>query len=157
MNYPRLVTIFVYIVAFLVIVYALKMENLDLNCPSVQKGSSGGRRICGPGQGMAYVNGKPKENDNISTLLDKIEHSGKYENNSVKWRRALIFSVIMTLIIFGFLHGGLPTGQEFLIVTLILYIGIYFIFIYYERKLARPANKQINSAATLIKEKLDLY
>ena len=153
MNYPRLVTIFVYIVAFLVIIYALKMENLDLNCPSVQKG----RRVCGPGQGMAYVNGKPKETDNIVTLLNKIEHSGKYENNSVKWRRALIFAVIMTLIIFGFLHGGLPTGQEFLIVTLILYIGIYFIFLYYERKLAHPANKQIHQAVTLIKDKLDIY
>ena len=156
MNDPKLVTILVYIVTFLLVVYALKMENLDLHCPSVQKGSRG-RRICGPGQGMAYVKGKPKENDNIATLLDKIEHSAKYENNSVKWRRALIFSVIMTLIIFGFLHGGLPTGQEFLIVALILYIGIYFMLTYYERKLARPVNKQINQSVTLIKEKLDLY
>lgn len=151
MNYLLIVTVIVYIVIIVLAYYAIKMEYTDLKCPSTK-----GNEVCGNGRGVAYIQGKPNADDDVCTLISKIGLSSKYESNSVKWRRCLIFSIIVTFAIFGLILCRLPNGQELLISILILYIASYLLLIFYYNSISRPAVKQIDQSLELLKSKLNL-
>ena len=146
------VTICIYCILILVCFYAYKMETKDLSCPSTKST----HRQCGPGRGTAYFRGRPNSNDSTKVLLDKIMLSSTYESNSVKWRRCLIFSVLITIIGFLLVFSRLPTGQEMLIFVLCVYFGLYLILIYYQKSVAAPAVKQIDSTIRILRERFSV-
>lgn len=126
------------------------MEFTDLRCPSTKASA----KQCGPGKGVAYVKGRPFTRDSPDTLLDKISLSSSYENNTVKWRRCLIFSFFVTVIIFLLVFSRLPCGKELLICVLILYCCMYFMLSFYQNEISRPATRQIDVSIDLLRDKL---
>lgn len=150
MSFSVGVTILIYVILIVTALYAMKMEMTDLRCPSTSTKS----RYCGPGKGVAYFKGKPSPEDDVRTLLEKISLSSSYEENTVKWRRCLIFSLIITLIFFLLVLSRLPNGNELLIGALLVYVLLYFMMTYYQSQVAKPAVKQIDTALKLLEEKL---
>ena len=144
------ITILIYSVLFIVTLYAIKMEFTDLRCPSTKSTS----KQCGPGRGSAYVKGRPYTRDPPETLLNKISLSSSYENNTVKWRRCLIFSFVVTFIIFLLVLTRLPQGKELLICVLILYCTLYFMLSFYQNEVSRHATRQIDVSLDLLRDKL---
>lgn len=144
------ITILIYTVLICVTVYAIKMEYTDLRCPTTKTHS----KHCGPGKGAAYYRGRPFTRDTPDILLDKISLSGGYENNAVKWRRCLIFSLLVTLIIFLLVFTRLPSGKELLICVLVLYCCMYFMLSFYQNQISRYATRQIDVSLDLLRDKI---
>lgn len=148
MSFSTGVTVLIYGIFIITAIYAFKMEFTDLRCPSV------GSKFCAPGRGVAYFQGRPTNNDSVPVLLDKISLSSSYESNSVKWRRCLIISLVITFVLFLLVFSRLPTGQELLIFLLIIYMSLYFMLSYYQNQVSKPAVKQIDVAVKLIRQHL---
>lgn len=142
-----IVTFTVLIIFSILLIYATKMEYSDLFC-STNKG----KQICKSGNGVAYREGKPSPNDSVDVLLQKISYSSIYETNSVKWRRCLILSVVITLVLFFLLFSRLPTGREFLICVLIIYFTMYLMLSFYQSQVAKYAVKQILTSIKYIND-----
>jgi len=143
-----MVNLVIYIVLGIVLFYAIRMEYTDLYCKSTTS------KKCGTCMGNAYIKGKPVNNDDINTLLNKIAISARYELNGVKWRRCFILAIIATFILFFLLYNRLPTGPELLISVIVLYVIYYLAAIFYQQTVATCAIKQIDQSIGQIKNKL---
>jgi hypothetical protein len=143
-------TIVIYIVAILLFLLAFKSEKKDLYCYD----ANGFTSECGPGQGMSYIQGRPDPNDDVFTLLNKLEHTVRHDDGSVKWRRCLIFALIATFVLFFLLYGRLPNGVELLISFIVIYIGSYLMYSFFQSNLTFYAVEQADETIDLIRAKL---
>lgn len=75
-------------------------------------------------QKNAYLGTKSQETDNIHKSLSKLKYLISYDNRTIKWRRAIIFSVILISLLFLLCWYRFPTPKELIIHTL-LCIGVY--------------------------------
>lgn len=98
---------------------------------------------CKPGEGMAYRGSTPSSTDPPNVLLEKINKAAMSEYNSIKWRRALVISAGMVVIVFALFctPGRLPKWYVFLGALLACFGVMYFIFNYYSfHRFMVPAN-----------------
>lgn len=78
-------------------------------------------------QKNAYTDWQGKNDDNIKSILTKIETSYSSTERLILWRRSFIFSVIATAIIFLLIHGRFPQSNEIIMYILFIFI-IYYTF-----------------------------
>lgn len=139
-------TVFIYIVLIIVVIYAIHAEIKDVTCQDT-KGE-----ICGPLTGRAYSHGKPQPGDSFDILLDKVKITSRYEMNSIHWRRAFIASVIASFIILYILNNKLPNGINLITVFLVIYIVFYLTLTLFQRWVTEPALEQMNEVIYALDE-----
>ena len=141
-------TIIIYLITFFTLNMALNRESKDIfgweNHKSIHNSTS-------------FIKGKYDPNDDIDDLLKKIVITGIYEENSVKWRRSIIFSILLTYILLILLLQRAPTGYEITISFFVIYIFIYLFLNLYQYLISEPAGKQLNYLVEKLKEKIDEY
>jgi hypothetical protein len=75
----------------------------------------------------SYDNAKINKKDNISRSFQKLRHCITFENRSIKWRRSLLTSCMITLLLFIFCWERRPTSSEIIIhiilITLVVTIN----------------------------------
>ena len=137
-------TVLAYLIAFIALYAAIILEQKDLFCPYENQ-------KCEVGNGAAYAEGKPCENDNFHTLLAKIRISSRYDEASVYWRRCIIFSVLLSFTLLLCVLRRLPDAYELLASFVIIYLFIFLFLVYYQEVVSKPATTQVNEATNLIK------
>lgn len=100
--------------------------------------------------GASYYKGKPKQDDDLETLLRKIRISCRHDVAGVYWRRSLIFAIISSFFVLVLVLQRLPTGLEWLIALLIIYFLTYSMFNWYREMVSKPACEQVNKATKII-------
>lgn len=119
-----------------IFIFIFRTEMTDVHCPKL-KGST--HKICEDEGGMCYSGTRPNNADSCKTLIEKIYKGAGAEQASIKWRRALILSMIIVLLICVFLgsilrasnFNFLPDWRTFCIGVLIVFVPILGSFMYY--------------------------
>ena len=135
--------VFIYIVAFIALYFAINLEYSDLFCPHEGQ-------ICKLGNGAAYAAGKPFKHDSKETLLAKIRISSRYDEASVYWRRVIIFAVLLTFTLLLLVLRRLPKGTEVLISFITIYLFTFLFLVYYQEVVSKPATEQVNNATSFL-------
>lgn len=133
---------------------AYKAERLDLYCPPEVKQFC--KNKCGDNKGKYYIKGKPENTDTINELLNKIKISSNCEGSTVKWRRCLLLSIIISILIALVIMQKFPSGRDFFLMVFLAFIMLYFSFSYYEYHYNKYPAININKSVNYIRNKLDL-
>lgn len=112
------------VVVLCILIWAIKTERKDLFCTA-------DCTSCGDGKGKYYTEGKVEERDNISTSIDKIVYLSDIEQRTVKWRRALLLTIIILCLLFAIM-GKIPDGKDMFLMLLAIFIPIYGSYSYYQ-------------------------
>lgn len=76
-------------------------------------------------QPNSYLQGLPNDSDTIPKIIQKLRYCLSVDQKTIKWRRSLFASVIVTTLIFIVIHWRFPELKE-----LLLYLSIVY-FVYY--------------------------
>lgn len=125
-----------YVLLLAIFAFVVRTELTDVHCPKLNGSTS---KDCQEEGGMAYSGTRPTDSDSCKTLIEKIYKGAGAEQASIKWRRALILAMVITLLICVFLGSGLcrnnfnfvPDWRTFCIGVLIVFVPILFSFMYY--------------------------
>lgn len=139
-----------YFLIFIFLIFALLAEYSDLYCPHPKC-----KNLCRKGHGMPYYHGIGKEDDDFDVLLNKIKLTVRYENNSVKWRRAIIIAFIITLILIPLLYCRLADLYEIIIIFIVVYLALYLCFIFYNDTLSSEAVEVVDKNCKLLRQKIN--
>src|SRR5579872_735178 len=90
---------------------AYTAEKLDMYCPPEVKKYC--KSLCGDNKGKYYIRGQPKNTDDVNELLNKIKISANCESSTVKWRKCLLMSIIICILISLIVIKRFPHGYEF--------------------------------------------
>lgn len=137
MKYSTFITIVTYIGLLLAFLWAVTAERQDLYCPRPNCDA------CYKGNGAAYAQGIPTDQDTREELLEKLKTSCRYDVNSVVWRRCIIFAIIAGSIVAVFLKG-IPSGVHLLLSVFTIYLISYLMYEFYKYELAKPALHHID-------------
>lgn len=117
-NYSDL---FIYAILFGVLFkVALPTEKADLTCPNGPYTKN--KSVCKHGNGKLVQVAKYKDEDDINTVLKKMNMLIKNKHTQVYWRRSFILSVVVSFFSNYILTGSFPDGRDFLLVFLVVYI-----------------------------------
>lgn len=105
-------------------------------------------------EGKYYINGKPDNSDTIEKILSKINILSDTYNNTVKWRRSLIVSIFSSIIISIFSFKKFPSGKEFLLIVLPIFVSFYASFNYYSYHYDKYPSDYIKQNVTNLEKKL---
>lgn len=133
---------------------AISGEKADLFCgPEVKKYC---KNLCGDNKGKYYVKGQPKNTDSVNELLNKIKISSSCGSNTVKWRRSLLMSIVICILISLIILEKFPDGKSLFLMVFITFIVIYFSFSYYEYHYEKYPMINIDKSVNYIRNKLKL-
>jgi hypothetical protein len=135
-------TFLLYIGIIIALYFAIYLEYKDLYCPDDKN--------CKLGNCNAFIEGKPKCDDNLETLLTKIRISSRYDEASVYWRRCLIFTLILSLILLILILRRLPIAYELLTAIIVIYLFTFLFLVFYQENISKPATHQVNQATQMI-------
>ena len=162
MNISIFINILAYIIIFICIYFVLWLENRDNKCSELWNKNA----ICNYENGMPWRNSKPLESDNYYQLLKRIKNASNAESNSIKWRRSLILSFIISLLFWILIIGcssygftsemcnfiPLPRWEVFLLTLLSSFTVLYYSFNYYSYHIfSIPAN-HIHESLKILKK-----
>jgi Orf76 (Ac76) len=142
----RWLTMLVYFVLILAIILAGIAEIDDLHCPT-------GDRECGIGKGCAYYHGKAESFHDLDQIISRTRIAVRYDQNSVKWRRCLIISGLIGLILIPLLYGKFGDGREIIIIVLTNYIFIYLMVQFFADNLSKHAAELVDQNLKLLSKK----
>lgn len=137
-------TIFIYAVVIITFLVAFQAEYIDLFC------SHGGKADYG--KGASYYLGKISKYDDYHEILQKIRISSRYDEASVYWRRAVIFTVLTLFSVLILALQRLPTAYEVLVSFIVIYLFTFLMLNYYQNVISKYATKQINTATKLLEK-----
>ncbi len=78
-----------------------------------------------------YVNDKPTGTDSYEDIIRKIHNLARVDSKTVKWRRCLIASIFISVLLWFLLFTRLPTAKEMFLSILIPFLVLYGMFSYY--------------------------
>lgn len=87
----------------------------------------------------SYSFSAPNESDTYAQLHTKMLTLLNYEKNSVKWRLCFTRSVVITLTVYGTVFSRWPTPREFVLTSMLIYIGNYIGWNFYTDTVAKGA------------------
>lgn len=141
MENATIISIILYVIIAMILIFALKSERADLNCADV------GQTICGPGKGRAYYNSHPVKGDSQELLIKKLVRTANYDLIAIHWRRAMIAAIIIGFSSAFISKAKLPNGQILSIHVLIAFCVIYAFDMNYQSYVVKPAMKQVDEIA----------
>lgn len=92
-------------------------------------------------QANCYRIAKPAEKDTIKQIVKKINETISYDTKSIKWRRALICSIISVFVIFALVETRIPQIREFILYLIVIYVVQYVSWKNYNKVISYPAKK----------------
>jgi hypothetical protein len=100
--------------------------------------------------------GSSSPDDTPNQILSNIEEGAKSEEDSIKWRRALIVSYITSLLISVTVcsNGSLIEWPRFLTCMVIVWAAIYFTMNFYSAHVSSVISKNIGDSIQLLKNKI---
>ena len=115
------------------LLFAWAVENKDIHCPNLWHST---KEQCENGGGMAFAWSKPLPTDTCQQLLEKIKKAAGAEQASVKWRKALVLSIMIMVtmwILVGFnkTESGFPDWRILYLSIAVCYIIILGSYLYY--------------------------
>lgn len=133
---------------------AINGEKLDLYCPAEVKKYC--KNLCGDNKGKYYIKGQPKNTDTVNELLNKIKISANCGSNTVKWRRSLLISVVVCILVSLVVLEKFPDGKSLFLMVFIAFIVISSSFSYYEYHYEKYPMINIDKSVNYIRNKLKL-
>lgn len=133
LSFTIIITVVIYISLLVAVLFASKSEYEDLYCPHP------GSDVCYYGNGAAYSQGIPNDEDTQEELLEKLQIIGRYDSYSVKWRSCFIFAIIAGFLVAFLVLQRLPNGPELLLAVLTIYLLLYLMTEFYKMQLITPA------------------
>lgn len=124
---------FMYAILLIFTIFVWFIEKYDIKCPHL----SASEEECKSEGGMSFSHTRPNEHDTYEELLNKIHKASGAEQNSIKWRRAFLIAVSITIITALLLNSknlsfdSLPDWKIIYISILIAYTVILANFMYY--------------------------
>ena len=73
-------------------------------------------------QKNAYILGKMSEKDNVNDSIRKLKICLTYDTKTIKWRRLLVTTSVVLLLIFGMIHRRIPEPREILLYFVIIFM-----------------------------------
>ncbi len=140
----------IYIILSIITAIVLDVEIREMNCPHPNALDS----ECGFGKAGLYVASIPNDNDDIPTLLDKIDIASDVLTRTIYWRRSYILSIIITLALWIMLFRKMPNGYELLFSILLIMFILYFSCNFYSFHHYGPPKIYIDKSTKLIRKKL---
>ena len=144
MENATIISIILYVIITMILIFALKSERADLNCADVAQ------TICGPGKGRAYYNSHPVKGDSREILIKKLVRTANYDLIAIHWRRAMIAAIAIGFGSAFISKGRLPNGQILSIHVLVAFCVIYATQMHFQTYVIRPAMKQIDEIARMM-------
>lgn len=94
--------------------------------------------------------------DSPDTIMSNIVKGAKAEQDSIKWRRALIVSYIVALLISVTVcsNGSLIVWPRFLTCMVIVWAAMYFTMNFYSAHISAPITENIKDSISLLKSKI---
>lgn len=142
-------------VIFIVIIFSVNLWKLDMKDRTHPYGLDSKlnnkyvKKIVGEKYGVSVFWGIPSKKDTNKKHLDKIEWLSTSYNREVKWRRALVFGLITSLLI-------LIGGNNFIVTSIFITGAIYFYDNYYDHHINYFKSKYIKSHVKSLKKNLNL-
>lgn len=143
-----------YAIAIAILIYLIMVETSDWTC-------SEGPYYCMikcTGEPATLQGTTPSREDSVSTLLRKISKVGETEGRSVKWRRAMILSIIVVTLISIFILGDLTnfTSKSYCLCILLGFFFTYIVTNFFTFHFDSNVEKNINTSVEYIRNKLKL-
>ena len=73
----------------------------------------------------SYEAGKPKQGDKLKICLEKIKCCLTYDMKTIKWRRSLIASTVIIILVFLLVHKRKPELNEMLLYIIICFVVMH--------------------------------
>lgn len=139
------------IVGILILVFML--ESSDWLCDDIW----GNMLTVCKGEGMPCRGSLPSEDDNVQALMGRIKSAAKAETRHIKWRRAMIYSILIMFAIWGLAvtPGRLPNWEQFYLTVIICFAFLYFGFNFFSYHYNTIAEENILKSLKLLKTKLN--
>ena len=137
-----------YILIILLIWTVVSREMLDLSCDDEDA------QQCDGTTSMALAPGKVDDSDSVETILSKIAFTARYEHNTVVWRRAFLTSVVLSFIILYIMKRKFPRALDFIVVTTIIFLGLYLAILIWQPLVVDKAVAQIDENIIALENKL---
>ena len=140
--YPQCdwITVLAYLIVLITIYNAVKMEYVDLYCAGDVNAQK-----CKERNGATYIYGKPKKQDDVQTLYQKIRISSRADTTAVIWRRSIVFSFVVGFIFSFLAYGRLPYGRELVVAVIVSYFVVYLFLTYIQTCVQQPIVDKITS------------
>lgn len=147
-TYVEIFTLIIYVGLTITLFSSIGLEKNDIYYKKLNKNYLG----------AVYCEGKVDPDDDLDQILEKIRISARHDVSSVYWRRSITFSILVSFVLLIAVLQRFPTGLEWIIAVLILYLTIYFFLIYYQEAISKPAVEQVTEATHILKSRYnDFY
>ena len=140
-NYPGYGEIWPVIV-FGIIVFLVWTENGTQNCNG---------KWCNHSAFEKYKNVK---SENSKIVIDKTISAVRTNHTLIGWRRALLVSLLIAIIVTGIFCQKVVHGFVFTMVTIILFIGIYFSSAWFQFRWWKPNDNKIERALKSLRSRI---
>jgi hypothetical protein len=105
-----------------------------------------GSQSCQNGDCNHYKNLEKVGNNPTSVkMIDNIISRVNLNHTTVGWRRAMILSMILSIIILSMFYSGLPDGFDFFLVATILFIIMYLLSVWFQWHWWKAKDNKIES------------
>ena len=122
MKWSRVLTIIFWIIIAFIVVYFTCIEFRHLGCYTERQ-----QKCVSPFYRVA-----PQPGDDNVTLLQRTENGIRLPEEGVNWRRNLIISIIIAVVLSIVYNRGWPKVGTFLIATVLVYVFLYSVGNWYE-------------------------
>jgi hypothetical protein len=102
----------------------------------------------------AFTFHKASEKDSIVSSLTKLENCLIYDSRTIKWRRILLSTILVIVLLFGLFHQRIPNAKEILIYFFFIYIVFYMNWENYSQRTVSKANLYGRENISNIRRKL---
>jgi len=140
--------------------FLLKTERRDIHCEVLADDAT-----CN-GDGMSWAGSRPNNEDDVSTLLDKIKKASNAEVKSIKWRRSFILATVLVyiVVVLGMLYGessesfggelSFPDARNVYILLTLFFVAIFFTYHYYSCHVYNIPREHIRNSINMIEDKM---
>lgn len=137
--------IYAFVLALVVVVFF--KERWSLGCEGVFK-------ICDNQNAVPVKDTRSTITDNINKILQKIRYASDYTSRFVTWRRTIVISFVVMLMIWGLVLRRMPTGWEVLISLILIFTVITAVDGFYKYHLHDVVAKNVSQSVDLLSGKI---
>ena len=139
-----------YLVTFITILYALYKERQFLGCPTIPYPNVD----CDNANGKAIRGTYPYPSDPIPVIAKKIREAANFGEKWVVWRTAFLISLPCILTIYFILYQRLPEEHEMIVGMFVITAIVYFTLNFYQFHLIAYAKKNIDEGVSILERRV---
>jgi len=98
---------------------------------------------------------KPREGESIYRSMKKLEKCASYELHTIKWRRTLICTVVVIVLIFALIHQRVPGPKELLLHVFLIFLIFFLSWNNYTGRTSSKAADYISEHLHNIRQRIE--